>query len=108
MKKEYTHILNDSIESISGHYTFFEERHLNYNSKDVLYLLGTASHDSSCCGIGGCLFAHVIGFVSGWHYKRDKRGLPVSSIETISDNIIQTEISQLIKADGMVSQVNYR
>lgn len=108
MKKEYTHILNDSIESISGHYTFFEERHLNYNSKDVLYLLGTASHDSSCCGIGGCLFAHVIGFVSGWHYKRDKRGFPVSFIETISDNIIQTEISQLIKADGMVSQVNYR
>ena len=107
MKKEYTHKLNDPVRSISGQYTFFEERHLDYNTKEVLYLIGTASINSSCCGTAGCLFAFVLGFVLRWQDKKDNRGLPVSSIETISDDSIRKEISQLIKADGMISQVNF-
>ena len=109
MVVEYIHtkLKDDIITSISGHYTFDDERHLYYEDRDVLYLTASAVIDSSCCGAGGCLFALVIGFVLNWHIKKDKNNLPVSIVDTISDQIVRNNISNAIIIEANVSQVNF-
>jgi len=109
MVVEYIHskLKDDIITSVSGHYTFDEEKHLYYEDKDVLYLTASAVIDSSCCGVGGCLFALVIGFVLRWHIKKDKNNLPVSIVDTISDPIVRNNISKAIIIETNVSQVNF-
>jgi len=52
--REYTHELNKEIRSISGGYELEMEGELEIYGKEVLYVVGNAVVDSSCCGMGGC------------------------------------------------------
>jgi hypothetical protein len=73
----------------------------------VLYLVGFATIDSSCCGVGGLAYAVVPGFVVRWHYRRSEDGRPVSAVEPIIDEPLRAEIGRLIQQLEMVSQVKF-
>jgi hypothetical protein len=108
MKKEYTHVeLNKEVQSISGYYVLEEEKVLKHNGRDVLYLIGHGVVDSSCCGIGGCRYALVPGYITGWKNRKDDAGKPVTEVEPIPDDESKSEILDMIKKDEMVNQIQF-
>ncbi len=106
--KEFAHFkLNEEIKSISGHMAFREEKRLPYNDKDILYYTGYSITDSTCCGMGACLFAYVSGNVKKWHFKKRPDGTPVSEIEPITDEAAKKKIIDLIMGNETCTQVNF-
>ncbi|MFC2060312.1 hypothetical protein ACFLTZ_04380, partial [Chloroflexota bacterium] len=57
---KYTHLeLDEDIICIAGYYTPLKEVRLQYNNREVLYVIGQAVVDSSCCGTGSWGYALV-------------------------------------------------
>ena len=82
---EYIHPeLNQRVEFFGGGYSFLEEGKITHEGKEVLYLLGTAAVESSCCGRGGCAFIKGAGLCSfPGRRARESGGEAVSEIERI-------------------------
>ena len=100
-------VLNKAVRAISGHYIFSQENRLLYNGRQVLYFIGCAVVDSSCCGPGGCTYALVPGYIKEWKYKTGRDDLFVSRVEPIRDADVQSEIRRLISKKDSVQQVNF-
>jgi hypothetical protein len=108
MVHEYTHDkMNEEVDAISGHYAFNKEVRLPFHKREILYLVGCAVVDKSCCGPGGCAYALVPGYILSWKPKVDDRGMPISEIEPISDEPTRRELIQLIQHAEIVNQVQF-
>jgi len=107
MIKDYTHDINREVRAISGGYELDKEETLDLGGRTVLYAVGNALLDSSCCGFWGCRFAVVAGFVVHWKYRKSEEGLPVSSVEPITEEEVQGKIKRLLEAGEGVSQVRF-
>ena len=108
MIREYVHEKIDSeIDTISGHYTFHKEVRLVFGERVILYTVGSAVVDRSCCGVGGCGFAVVAGYIITWKIKTDEQGKFISEVEPISDKSTQQRIVKLIKHSEIVNQVQF-
>jgi hypothetical protein len=106
--KDYIHpVLNEEIRTISGHYILSRENRLPFNHRQVLYFIGGALADSSCCGTGGCAFVWVPGYIRQWKYKLDPDNLSVTQVEPIRNKNDQEELRLLIKEKEQVQQVNF-
>ena len=106
--KNFIHpVLNTEIRTISGQYVLSRERRLTFNDQRVLYYIGCATVDSSCCGAGGCSYALVPGYIREWKYKKSRDDLSISRVEPIRDAGIQSEIRQLILKKDPVQQDNF-
>ncbi len=99
--------LGQEITAIGGHYVFNNEHRLSFEGCEVLYLVGYAVVDTSCCGVGGCAYAMVPGYVRAWKYKKNETNAPVSQVEPVCDADDQVAISQLIQQKEMVQQVTF-
>jgi hypothetical protein len=99
--------LNQQITAIGGSYLFIKEARLPVNGEEVLYLLGNAIFDSSCCGFGGCAYAMVPGIIRSYRYTTDKSGRPVSRVAAITDPQFQETVKALIRQKHLVHQVNF-
>ncbi len=105
---KYTHLeLNKDIRSIAGYYTPQREIRLKYDGREVLYVVGQATIEASCCASGSWIYALVPGYIVKWQNEINKTGLPVSEVEPISDNTARGKISQIIKETEGVSQVEF-
>jgi len=105
--QDYVHPkLGQEITAIGGHYVFGKEIRLPYDGREVLYFLGYAVLNSTCCGVGGCAYALVPGFIFDWKYKKTDDTF-VSKIEPIHDLSVQQKIRRLIQRKEMVYQVNF-
>lgn len=105
---EYVHQpLNQEVTAIGGHYVLVREVRLTFRNQEVLYLVGHAAFDTTCCGAGGCAYALVPGFLQGWKSKVSPDGLPVSQVEPIHDNDIQELVRKLINKQEVVQQVRF-
>jgi len=105
----YAHpILGEEVTAIGGHYVLAKEVQLPHHGREILYLVGYAVLDSTCCGVGGCAYAIVPGFLLAWKFKKDLAGRAVSEVKPIQDPLVQKEISQLIQKKEMVHQVNFQ
>jgi len=108
MKKEYIHQrLNQEITAIGGYYVLMKEARLPLQGREVLYVVGYAVIDTSCCGIGGCAYALVPGFILDWRCKKNEDGLAVSQVEPIHDEAIQKEVRRLIEKKETVQQASF-
>jgi hypothetical protein len=94
------------IETISGHFTVEKEKCLAYRNRTVLCVIGMGTIDRSCCGIGGCRYAMIPGYVKKWK-KKNEAGLIVSEVEPISNESEKKEISNMLKEDEIVTQTNF-
>ena len=106
---EYIHQIPDGdteIETISGHFTVENEKRLAYKDKIVLCVIGVGTIDKSCCGIGGCRYAMVPGYVKKWK-EENEFGLIVSEVEPISNESEKKEINNILKEDEIVTQTNF-
>lgn len=106
---EYVHRdLDQEVTAIGGHYRFCKEARITFRGRPVLYLSGYALYDSTCCGVGGCGYALVQGFVENWKYRSDSEGFPISRVEEIGEPDFQVELERLILAREKVQQVVFR
>lgn len=99
--------LGREVTAIGGHYVFGQEIRLPFHSREVLYFVGYAVLDSTCCGVGGIAYVLVAGFLRRWKYKKDRDDCFVSLIEPIIDQAVQKEIKSLIQKREMVYQVSF-
>jgi hypothetical protein len=104
---EYLHDLGSEIRSIAGEYRLDQEGRLEYRGREVLYVLGHAVFDTTCCGTGGCRFALVPGYLTTYRARQNDRGVWISEVDPISDQEARDEISGLLKQKDFVQQVQF-
>lgn len=105
---EYAHLeLNREFEFISGSYSLTEEGCLPYRGRDVLYVVGVAILDRTCCGAGGCRFLNVPGYLLRWKCGTDGEGKPVSRVEPVLDPDDRHTIRTLLEGRFPHSQINF-
>jgi hypothetical protein len=107
MIREYTHELNREVRSISGGYELEREAKFEINGKEVLYVVGNAVMDSSCCGAWGCRYALVPGYVKKFKTRQDKQGLWISEVEPVIDRVTRQEITRVLKEKEIIQQVQF-
>ena len=94
---EFTHpMLNETVQSISGQYTLVEEGSLEYGGRDVLFVVGVALVDNSCCGTGGCFFIHVPGYLIKRATKTSSDGRQISLVEPVAEGPERDEIRAIL------------
>ena len=111
----YTHLeLGQEIEiGIGGYYIPEKEARLEYNSREVLAVIGQAVVESSCTGIddqcvaGSWRYAIVPGYIVSWQNSRNETGLPVSETEPISDQRAQRDIRRILESSEGASIIGF-
>ena len=105
---EYTHLpLNEDVCCIAGYYTPLKEARLKYNDREVLYVVGQAVIDSSCCGQGSWGYILVPGYIVRWQGKKNEAGLPVSEVEPVSDRAVRDDVGRIIDETESISQIQF-
>jgi hypothetical protein len=99
--------LGQEVSAIGGHYVFGKEVRLPHNGREILYLVGYAVLDSTCCGVGGSAYVLVAGYIKHWKYKENQNDRPVSQVEPICEWIEQKLIKKMIQKKEMVFQVTF-
>jgi hypothetical protein len=106
--KDFSHPeLNVQVTAIGGSYFMLKECRLRLNDTEILYLIGTAIFDTTCCGTGGCAYALVPGMILKWQYKKDADSRPVSRVKSISGDRIRKKIREMILKKESVYQVDF-
>jgi len=95
----YTHLElgQDVVIGIGGYYTPQKEVRLPHNGREVLYVIGQAVVESSCCGTGNWKYALVPGYIVNWQQEQSEAGLPVTDVEPVRDEEAQSKIRRLIE-----------
>ena len=105
---KYTHLeLSKDVHTIAGYYTPLKEVRLKYNSREVLYVVGQAVIESSCCGTGSWGYVLVPGYLVNWQNKTNEAGLPVSEVEPISDGVSRNDIREIINELENIPQIQF-
>ncbi len=95
----------DIINTISGYYTIEKEESIDFKGRDLLCVTGMGVIDSSCCGVGGCRYALVPGYVKS--SRRDEGGSIISEVEPVGIPEEKAEITRLLKEQEVVTQVEF-
>ena len=109
MSTKYTHLeLGKDVEiGIAGYYTPQQEVRLKYDGREVLYVIGKAVIESSCCNVGSWTYAIVPGYIVNWQYTKNEHGLPVTEVEPITDEAIQVELRHTIESKEAAAMTGF-
>jgi hypothetical protein len=99
--------IGEEVRAIGGAYTLEKEIKLPHGNREVLVVLGHAFIDSSCCGIGGCRYAFVPGYLQGWHDQESEDGLSVSTVEPVRDQTEQRAIEETIRRQELIHSLEF-
>jgi len=103
---EYLHQApGTEVRFIAGRYTVVEEQRIAYGERDILAVVGIAAVDSSCCGVQGCRFINIPGYIVAWKDRLSESGSPVSIVEPVNDEAEQAEIRGLLQGEFPHSQI---
>jgi hypothetical protein len=96
MMAQYTHpALGEEVQTHGGYFIPKEERLLPYGGREILYIVGDAVIESSCCGTGSWIYIQVPGFVDSggppWSSKAQ-----VSYVEPIRDHADRENVLKLL------------
>jgi hypothetical protein len=106
--ESYTHKeLDKEIKTISGYFVYHEEKQFTFRGREVLYAVGFAAVDSSCCGVGGCPFIEVPGYVVSWKSGTNNAGNPISKVDPITSDEEAKEIKAALDELYPHSQINF-
>ena len=108
MKTEYTHTeLGRDVESFAGFYTPLKEVRLEHNGREILVVVGLATVESSCCASGSCRYAIVPGYIDSWQRRKNRDGLPLSEVETITDSEARRQIAKIIEESEGITNIDF-
>lgn len=100
--------LGETVEAIGGSYRLVREERLPFEGGEVLYLVGHALFDTTCCGVGGCGYALVQGVVVRWRAMTSADGLPMTEVEPIADEALRDRLRRTLLEREKVQQVTFR
>ena len=104
----FTHLpLGEEVEAQAGHLTAEKELRLPFKDREVLVILGSAVWDRSCCGVGGCRYATVPGWLLAYKSRVGGQGQSQSEVEPIAGEADRKAIQKQIEALEVVQQVNF-
>lgn len=98
--------LGEEVEAIGGHYLFIKEEILDHPLGRILYLVGCAVTDRSCCGPSGCGYAVVAGHIASLRYTRDSGDRPVSILHPVSERFHE-DVARVLRSREGVGQVQF-
>ena len=104
----HTHEVGVTIRFISGEYEIEKEGMIEIDGRQVLYSIGNAMVDSSCCGKWGCRYALVHGYVRNHKFEQNATGLFISEVEPITSEDTQEIIKMLLYNEEAVHQVQFQ
>ena len=108
MLLEHTHYrLNSTVAAIGGEYAFLKEGTLRLQKQTILYYVGCAVLNSTCCGTGGVCFARVPGIVHALKYQTNDSGEPISRVEPITDKTVQVQVRKILHDTEWIHQVEF-
>ena len=108
MTLKYVHQeLDEEVCFPAGYYMPQKEVRLKYDGKEALYIVGYVAVEASCCGASNWTYALVPGYIIGWQSERNEAGLPVSEVESISDEAARSEIRKTIQEAENVYSVEF-
>ena len=108
MAVQYVHQeLDQDVYFPAGFYTPRKEVRLKHNSREVLYVVGNVAVESSCCGSRNWAYALVPGYIVNWQNERNEAGLPVSEVESISEEAVRKEIRETIQESENIYAVEF-
>jgi hypothetical protein len=100
--------LGSEVATPSGYYRPLEEGYLDHQGRRLLYTLGNACVEASCCGVGDWRYARVEGYVVDDTAGRGGvHGVPVE-IETIEDQEERVAIGKLLEEKYPGARVEFR
>lgn len=106
--QSYTHKdIGQEIKAISGYFTYLEEKQLVFRGRDVLYALGVGIVDNSCCGVGGCLFIEVPGYIVSWKSGVNQEGHWISRVDPIAGEEERNGIRKALQEFYPQAQVSF-
>jgi hypothetical protein len=107
--REYVHrALNQEVAAIGGFYVLIKEARLSLGGRQLLYLIGHAAFETACCGVSGCAYALVPGFIVRWKGETDGEGHAISQLVSIRDSDVQEQVRRLIGAREDIHQVVFQ
>lgn len=98
--------INEEVEAIGGHYIFLKEELLEHVSGSILYLVGCAVTDRSCCGTAGCAYAVVAGRVVDLRTRKADGDAWISVVEPVPEEFHE-EIACFIRSREGIAQVHF-
>lgn len=110
---KYTHLpLGKDVEAFAGYYTPEKEGRLPFKNREVLYITGHIVVETTCgpgssCKPANYYYATVPGYITKWQSEKNKEGLPVSEVETISDTATRDSIREMILKNEPVARVDF-
>ena len=99
--------LNEGVSAIGGEYQFTAERQIDVDGRPLLYYTGFFMIDRSCCGISGCAYALVAGFVREWKFRINDCGRPVSRVAPVRSPDLQKRVAAMIQQQDPLMQVSF-
>ena len=101
----YRHDLALSQEFVNGSYELGEVQRMNVDGHDILYRIGSALLDNSCCGNYGCGYGLVIGEVTTTVHDGD---IDVSTVREISaEEVIAETLREALMKKESLGVVNF-
>ena len=100
--------LGREVASPSGYYQPSEEGYLYYQGRGLLYTLGSACIEASCCGVGDWRYARVEGYVVDHAAGPGGGGGGPIEIETIEDEDERAAIHRLLEDTHPGIRVEFR
>lgn len=82
------------------------EKVVEYNGREVLYLIAETSGVTFCDGSYASLIetVHIKGYITRWKYEFNERGEAISEIEPIEDQETQQEIRKILKRSPCIKE----
>jgi len=108
MTIKYVHQdLGQDIYFPAGFYTPHREVRLKHNDREILYVIGDVAMEASCCGSANWAYAVVPGYIINWQSGKNEAGLPVSELESISDEAVRKDIRETIQEAENISAIEF-
>lgn len=104
MARTFTHDLAGA-QAIGGSFELHEELRLTVAGREALVLLGAALVDTACCGVGGCRYAVVPGWILRYRAETDADGVDVSEVEPVVGETEKRLVRQALTAREHLDQV---
>lgn len=105
---EYTHQeLGSDCNGLAGYYTPQKEVRMEFEGREILYVIGRAVIEASCCGVGNWNYVLVPGYLVDWHIRKNDSGLDISKVEPITDSQTRDRIKRTIHDKEGIDWVSF-
>ncbi|MBM4444832.1 MAG: hypothetical protein FJ020_05975 [Chloroflexi bacterium] len=95
MTTEFTHPqLGEEVRTLAGYYVPREEHLLPLDGREVLYIVGDACIEASCCGMASWSYVQVPGFFMGRRVQGGGAVPAVSEVETIESKETRNAVTE--------------